>query len=359
MHKTGDLPFKPNYTITDKILNNLTAIASAREVIEQSSLVPQWEAKLRRQAMLKNTHSSTAIEGNKLTLEQVEALSQGKEVAAARKDKQEVVNYIEALEKIPDFAPTGTISVETLLGMHNIITTKTLENPSDCGSFRNRQVYVGKHVFEATGFHEEIIYMPPETEKVPELVEEFVDWMNLMLDEKEAINPVLLAGIVHYEIARIHPFIDGNGRTARLLATLILYLSGFDHRRIFALDDYYDRDRPGYYAALGTVDKETRDLTRWLEYFTDGVAFSVNEAKAAVLRLGAKGKKGSQPQIVLTSKQMKIVEFINTHGKVTNRELQAIFKVSAQAVHKELAKLVELKVIKPQGQGRSLLYRLA
>ena len=354
-----DLPFKPNYTITDKILNNLTAIASAREVIEQSSLVPQWEAKLRRQAMLKNTHSSTAIEGNKLTLEQVDALSRGKEVTAARKDKQEVINYIEALEKIPDLAPKGTISIEILLEMHKTITAKTLNNPTDCGSFRNRQVYVGKHVFEATGFREEIVYMPPETEKVPELVEEFVDWLNIMLAEKETINPILLAGVAHYEIARIHPFIDGNGRTARLLATLILYLIGFDHRRIFALDDYYDRDRPGYYAALGTVDKETRDLTQWLEYFTAGVAFSVNEAKTAVLRLGVKGKKGTRPQIALTPKQIEIVEFINIHGKVTNRELQAIFKVSAQAVHKELAKLVELKVIIPQGQGRSLFYILA
>ncbi len=354
-----EMPFKPKYTITDKILNNLTAITAAREVIEQASLVPRWEAKLRRQALLQNTHSSTAIEGNKLTLDQVRDLSQGKEVLAARKDKQEVLNYIEALEKIPEFAALGEISVETLLEIHKIITTKTLENSSDSGVFRDRQVYVGKQVFDATGFRREIVYMPPETDIVPELVDEFIAWLNLMLGQKDAINPVLLAGIAHYEIARIHPFIDGNGRSARLLATLILYLSGFDHRRIFALDDYYDRDRPGYYAALGTVDKETRDLTKWLEYFTEGVAFSVNEAKAAVLRLGAKGKKGSNPQVALTPKQLKIIEYINTHGKVTNRELQTIFNISAQAVHKELSKLVEMKVIKSQGQGRSILYIMA
>ncbi len=319
-------------------------------------MVPKWEAKLRRQAMLQNTHSSTAIEGNKLTLNQVEDLSEGKEVPAARKDKQEVLNYINALEKIPDLASPGEISVETLLDIHKMITAKTLDKSSDCGVFRDRQVYVGKHVFDATGFREEVVYMPPETDKVPELVREFIDWLNLMLNKKDAINPVLLAGIAHYEIARIHPFIDGNGRSARLLATLILYLSGFDHRRIFALDDHYDRDRQGYYAALGTVDKEVRDITKWLEYFTEGVASSVNEAKEAVLRLGAKGKKGANPQVVLTPKQMKIVEFINVHGKVTNRELQTIFNISAQAVHKELSKLVDMKVIKSQGQGRSILY---
>ena len=68
------MPFNPKYTITDKILNNLTIIASAREVIEQAYLVPKWEAKLRRQALLRSAHSSTALAGNKLTFKQVETL---------------------------------------------------------------------------------------------------------------------------------------------------------------------------------------------------------------------------------------------------------------------------------------------
>jgi Fic family protein len=351
------MTFEPNYTITDKILNNLTEIASAREIIEQSVLVPKWDASLRREALLHNTHSSTAIEGNKLTLEQVEALSEGKKVVAAHKDKQEVLNYLEALKKVPDFAKAGIINSKLLLEIQALITRGTLDNPSDCGVFRNRQVYVGKQVFDATGFREEVVYMPPATDQVPELVEEFVEWFNS--DKVSDLNPVLLAGIAHYEIAWIHPFIDGNGRTARLLATLILYLKGFDHRQIFALDDYYDRDRKSYYAALGAVDKETKNITQWLEYFTDGVAFSVNEVKDKVLRLGLKGEKGARDQIALTPRQMKIVALINARGKISNRELQAEFNISSQAIHKELSKLVELKVIKPQGGGRSLCYILS
>lgn len=350
------MSFNPKYTITDKILNNLTLIASAREVIEQSYLVPKWEAKLKRQALLHNTHSSTAIEGNKLTLEQVEALAEGKDVVATNKDKQEVLNYLEALEKIPALAEKGKFKRETLLDIHKILTKGTLENMSDCGVFRNRQVYVGRRIFDGTGFREEIEYMPPKTEEVPLLVDEFIDWLNI--EKTWEANPVLLAGIVHYEIARIHPFIDGNGRSARLLAALILYLSGFDHRRLFALDDCYDRDRKAYYAALKTAQESNGDLRQWLEYFTTAVAFSVNEVKESILRLGAKKKIGTKEQIALTVKQMKIIEYINIHGRVTNRELQDLFKISAQAVHKELTKLVELKVIKPKGQGRSLYYVL-
>lgn len=231
-----------------------------------------------------------------------------------------------------------------------------MQNNSDCGVFRNRQVFVGRRIFDGTGFREEVVYMPPATEEMPGLVKEFIDWLNL--EKTWGTNPVLLAGVVHYEIARIHPFIDGNGRTARLFATLILYLSGFDHRRIFALDDFYDLDRQGYYTALKIAQQNENDWTQWLEYFTTGVAFSVNEVKDAVLKLGLK-KKGIKPaQIALTSKQMKIVEYINTNGRVTNKDLQMLFNISAQAVHKEIVKLIKLKVIRPIGKGRALHYIL-
>lgn len=350
------MAFKPIFTITDKILNNLTLIASAREVIEQSRLVPKREASLRKQAKLRNTHSSTAIEGNKLTIEQVEALANGKDVIATDKDKKEVLNYLEALDGIHSFTKKGKVKVEDLLQIHGMVSKDVLSDNKHSGVFRDRQVFVGRRVFDGTGFKEEVEYMPPQTKDVPGLVKEFIDWLNI--DKTWEINPVLLAGITHYEIAGIHPFIDGNGRTARLFATRILYLSGFDHRRLFALDDFYDRDRRAYYAALKTAQENNNDITKWLEYFTTGVAYSVNEVKDAVLKLGFKKKRVSKTQVSLTDKQMKIVEFMNAHGKVTNKDLRELFGVSSQAVHKELTKLVELKVISPVGAGRALYYVL-
>jgi Fic family protein len=349
------MSFGPKYTITEKILNNLTAITAAREIIEQAHLVPKWEAKLRRQALFHNTHSSTAIEGNKLTLEQVESLADGKDVIATKKDKQEALNYLKALEKIPALMQKGKIRIADLLNIHKMITKNVMQDGTSSGVFRNRQVFVGKRVFDGTTFKEVVEYMPPKTEEVPQLVREFIDWLNL--DKSWKLNPVLLAGIVHYEIARIHPFIDGNGRTARLLATTILYSSGFDHRRIFALDDYYDRDRQAYYAALKTVQANKGDITKWLEYFTDGILYSAEEVKGSVLKVSSKRKNG-QEQIALTPKQMQIVEFINANGKITNKDLRGLFKISAQAVHKELAKIVKLKIIKPAGKGRALHYTL-
>ena len=148
------MTFTPKYTITEKILNNLTAIASAREIIEQAHLVPKREVSLRRQAKLRNTHSSTAIEGNKLTLEQVEALADGKDVIAAEKDKKEVLNYLEALDKLPSFAEQGKIKIQDLLNIHRVVSKDVLVDNKHSGAFRDRQVFVGRRIFDGTGFKE-------------------------------------------------------------------------------------------------------------------------------------------------------------------------------------------------------------
>ena len=349
------MPINPKYTITNKILNNLTQIASGREVIEHSKIIPKWEVKLRKEARLRNAHSSTSIEGNKLTLEQVRALTEHKEVIGTAKDKQEVINYLKALDSIPQYASKKTIDIDLFLAIHKIITRDTLKDPGDCGVFRNRQVYVGKRIFDGTQFKEIVEYMPPDTKDVPRLVREFLDWLNS--EQAKRINPVILAGIAHYEVARIHPFIDGNGRTARLLASLILYKSGFDHRRFFALDDYYDEDRHSYYASLKTVQKNKGELTEWLEYFSDGMLRSINKVKEVIVKLGFSRKIEETGQIELSSRQMKILEKVSEKGKITNKDLREMFDISRQAILKEVSKLVEAKIIELVGKGRGAYYK--
>ncbi len=254
--------FTPQYRITNDILNNIAEITAAREIILNSPLIPKWEVSLRKDAIIRNAHASTGIEGNPLSLSEVSELAAGRDVSATRRSKQEVLNYLDVLEHLSDLVSDDQIAEDIILNIHKLLTKETLDNPEDVGRYRNRQVVVGNRV---TG---EVIYMPPDTRDVPRLMKEFMEWLNSK--EAEKIHPVLVAGISHYEFVRIHPFIDGNGRCARTLATLILFFSGFDTKRFFALDDYYDSDRPSYYVALKSVDKETRDLTKWLEYYRTG-----------------------------------------------------------------------------------------
>ncbi len=343
--------YSPNFNYTNKIVKNLTLIAEARTIILNSSLIPKWEVSLRKEALIRSAHSSTAIEGNPLSLEEVRALAKGRDIMVRRKDKQEVLNYLEALERVPEFAQRTPFMPRDLLEIHKIVTKETLENPEDEGIFRDRQVFVGSRY---TG---EVIFMPPPTEQVTELINDFFDWFNS--SGVDGLDPVIHAGITHYELVRIHPFIDGNGRTARIMASLVFYERGFDVKRFFALDDYYDHDRRAYYAALKSVDQKTLDLTGWLEYFTKGIAVSINDVKNKVLGLSKDIKiLKEKMQIALTERQMKIVEWIVDKGAITNREMRDIFGLSDEAVRKEISKLLELGVVTRKGKGRAFHYIL-
>jgi Fic family protein len=343
--------FNPNFTYTHKIVNNLVQIASAREAVLNSYLVPKWEITLRRDALIRAAHASTAIEGNPLTLEEVSRLAQGRKVMATRKAEQEVLNYLKVLENIEKYQEQGKINENIILTLHKDVTKETLENPEHEGRYRELQVYVGNRI---TG---KVIFMPPPPDEVPELMREFIEWVNS--NDSYNLNPVVVAGLSHYEFVRIHPFIDGNGRTARALATLILNQRDFDIKKFFALDDYYDSDRNTYYSALKSVDQKTLDLTQWLEYFTNGVLLSISKVKEKVLQLSLeKHKKESKGQIALTERQMKIIEILQNNGKITAGDVAKVFKISRQAALKELTKLVKLDVIKLEGKGRGANYIL-
>ncbi|NQT67532.1 MAG: Fic family protein [Actinobacteria bacterium] len=344
--------FKPNFRYTNKIVSNLIKISTAREIILNSPFIPKWEVTLQREAIIRRAHSSTAIEGNRLSLEQVSDLVHGREVMASRKDKQEVLNYLGVLENLEKLTDGKIITENNILSIHRMLTKETLENNSDCGRYRNRYVVIGNRL---TG---EIIFRPPINKDVPNFMKNLIGWLNSEVAKE--LDPVVEAGIAHYEFVRIHPFVDGNGRTARVLATLILCLRGFDAKQFFCLDDYYDSGRQAYYRALQSVDQKTLHLTRWLEYFVEGVNISIDAVKEKVIRLSSERlRKTRRGQIALTERQMKIIEFINQNGRITNKDLREMLMISDRAALKEIRKLLDLKVIKSEGKGRSLGYVLS
>jgi Fic family protein len=173
-------------------------------------------------------------------------------------DKKEVKNYIDVLKYIDSLEESSEIVEEVLLEIHRL-TVKGILPDSSAGSYRKVRVVIGN---PKTG---KVTYIPPVPEEVPLLTRSFLEWLN----NEEALDlmPAVQAGIAHYELARIHPFIDGNGRAARALATFILTKKGFDTKKFFALEEYYNEDRPAYYSVLANADAKGGDLTEWLEYF--------------------------------------------------------------------------------------------
>ena len=343
--------FKPNFRVTNKIIRHLTDIAGGRELILNSPLLPKMEVKLHKTAIVKMAHHSTSIEGNPLTLEQVKDLLAGKEIAAWEKDKKEVINYVKVLEYIDKLGEQGVIEIsnEIILKIHNI-TTRGILSSDESGKYRKIPVAV------VNGFGR-IAFQPPPENTIPNLMKNFISWLNST--QANELYPVLLSGISHYEFVRIHPFVDGNGRTARALATLILYLKGFDTKRFFALDDYYNEDRKRYYSALQTVNRKTLDLTSWLEYFCEGVAVSMNRVKEEVLELSLDRKiKEEKGQIFLNERQRKILKYLQTNPRINISDIQNMFNISREMANRVIKILIDQDLIARRGKGKATYYEL-
>ncbi len=220
------------------------------------------------------------------------------------------------------------------------------------GAFRTVRVVVGNRRTK------EVVYAPPAPKEVRPLVAGLVAWLNSEVARQ--MHPVLVAGIAHYELVRIHPFVDGNGRTARALATLILTMQKFDIKRFFTLDDFYDSDRAAYYAVLKRTNGTYPDCIPWLEYFLEGAWISLHRVKERVLLLSSdEHKKGAGGQVALSERQMQIIEFIHAHESVKSADLVRAYGISRQAAGRELARMVELGLIRTEQKGRATRYVMA
>ena len=349
--------FKPEYNLTNSIIKKLTEIAEAKATIEGAKILPQQELKLRRQAIIRMTQSSTAIEGNMLNVNQVEALYANKKIDAPERDIYEVKNYLNALKYIDEVVNKKlSISERVILKIHKLVTNKTL-SVDKSGAYRKTPVYVVKSML---GRVTKVVYTGPEAKRVLSLCVDLVKW--IINSEKENINPVIVVGIVHQELAAIHPFADGNGRTARALATLILYQRGYDFRHLFALEDYYNRERQDYYKAINIGKKyEERkvDFTPWLEYFVEGFKEEIENVKIKIKSLSRKVVVGKfKEQVFLDSDQLKILDFLDQVNRITTKDVMDILSCPKRTAQFHLLKLKKMKMIKQVGKGPASAYIL-
>ena len=350
--------FQPKFTITNNILANVGKIEAAREVIENSPLVPAWEDKIREEAVVRAAHYGTHIEGNDLTLTEAKEVLEGKQVTARTRDIQEVLNYRQVIDFInKEGKSREEIDKWVVLETHRLTVGKLV--PEDqVGKFRRVKVVVRG---VETGL---VTFTPPAPEEVAGQINDLLDWLNSK--EAKNLSPILKAGITLYEVARIHPFTDGNGRVARALATLVLFKEDYDVKRFFSLEEYYDDDVAKYYQALQSAsdqlvtNEEERDLTSWLEYFTEGLTIEINRIKEKVKKLSIDLRlKGKQGQIALNSRQIKLVEYMDQYGQISNKEWRELLPmVSDDTILRELKVLLKKKIIKKRGSTKGAVYLL-
>jgi len=273
-------------------------------------------------------------------------------VVARDRDIQEVINYRRAMEFVGSLqTDKKDIDADLILELHKLTTEKILENEK-AGIFRKTNVVIKNSV---SG---EVSFRPPDAIKIPYLISDFLAFLNSL--EARDIHPVLKSGIVHYEIVRIHPFVDGNGRVARALSTLILFQEGYDIRHFFSLEEYFDNDAVSYYAAIKTADDKDGELTGWLEYFTLGLSIELSKIRDKIEQISRdvqfKQKLGGKP-ILLTDRQLKIIEYVQKTGFLQNKAFPLLFPmVSEDTILNELKGLLKSGILRKRGVTKGAKY---
>lgn len=347
--------FEPNYAITPIILSRIAEVAEIKAAVERSRVLPLNEAQLRRQAILRMAHTSTSIEGNKLAEFEVGKVLEGKTVRAPQKDVLEVENYYKALQLLEELSKKKSgLTVDEILKMHQTIIDGLVEKEK-VGKFRPGEIYV----LDDLGNGKEMLrFQGPPPKEVPGLINDLLTWLEK--SRADGLHPIILAGIFHLEFVSIHPFTDGNGRSARILTQLLLYRMGWDFRKIIVLEDYYNRDRQAYYNAEHMEEDKKyvqgREFTNWLEYFTTGFLVEARKALEQVQTIGFGKKSKKSEQIFLDRDELKVMDFLTTTGRITSDDVVDIIGLTKRSAQLKLKRLVDKKLLKTEGKGPSTSY---
>ncbi len=351
--------YQPQYTITNKLLKSINRIVEAHALIVSAPLKPKWEAGLRYQALVRSVHSSTHLEGNPLTEQDVAQVLQGKEPKHEyrMRDILEVKNYREVLQYIIDqhTDPKLRIDEATILRLHKLCVKGIEGMEGEAGRYRSVQNYI------AAGPMRMRIYTPPPPQEIPKLMHELVEWIQEA--EKEEISPFIISAVAHYEFESIHPFVDGNGRTGRALSTLILYKMGYDMKSLFSLEEYFDTHPDEYYGNL-KIRKSYREnpnpiLTGWIEFFAHAIEMEIRRVESEIKEFLQEEelRKGLKKQEI-NHRQFKAVKYLQRHDSIQTHEYMQRFKCARDTAFRDLNELVEQGIIATEGSGPQLRYVL-
>lgn len=332
------MAFQPRFTITATLLAKVESIAALRERILGAAVELSWIPALQKDTRTRNVHASTAIEGNPLTLAQVQALEEGRTLAASgERAKREVLNYFAGLRYVEKHASAKRIRHDHILELHRILAGKVMDQ-GEAGRYRTIAVRVGR-------------YVPPPPHDVSGLMFELLEWWN---KESTKLSPVLSSAILHHQFETIHPFADGNGRTGRALALWEMYRRGFDTHHIFSVDEYYWEDRPRYYKELDAVRKAGGDLTGWQEYCAEGLQQTLERAWLRVQAFSVK----SSTKLVLRPRQEELLNLLRDHRSMAPSEIWKGLGISKQGAMDLLRPLLEAGLVEKVGGKKTGRYVL-
>jgi len=346
--------YEPNITLTEKLTNSLNEIEGVRDLLRTIPVLPIVEEPIQRQALVATVYYTARIEGNPLDIRAAERLRERQVSKPKVESEQELMNLYEVMDFIRYIADQNDIPIdeEVIKQIHTFVV-RDIPSQGSPGVYKAKPNEI---IDQTTGVR---VYLPPSPNDTPRLMSDLSAWLS---QRRPAFHPVITAGLAHLELAAIHPFDNGNGRTARALADLILYRYGYTFRRLFSWVRQVGIDMGTYHQklreALGPEYRANANPTVWLEYFAESIEKSLAELKPELLKireafiesynLGAKAG--------LSSDQVEVLVFAEINGSVTTAEYMQAKTLSRSTIVKRLNELVQLGLLRVEGKGRSVRY---
>ena len=340
--------FTPNYTITDKLLINIKRINTLVSELNNRRFPHVILFEFERAARAVSAHASTSIEGNPLPLTEVKKILKSTP-AHIRDSEREVLNYNKALlhlnKKLTVKKPV--VSPNLILNIHKLVMEGLLP-AYDVGAWRRRPVIVND---PRTG---QAVYLAPNAADVPSLMTDLIHFAH---ENRNTVDSLILAGIFHKQMVVIHPFMDGNGRTTRLVTKVLLAEMGLDTFNLFSFEQYYNSNVTRYFQHVGERGdyyerKGQFDFTAWLEYFSEGIIDELLRVQDILPRMSV------SPDTQLHEYHHKIINSIREKGFIKDSGYAKLVDRAKATRTLDFQKLIKLQLIERKGKGKATYYVL-
>ena len=342
LHK-GYKPFVPTFINNDidwklEELSSLLQDASLwlGKLNSYADLIPDIDFFIKMYAT-KEATISNRIEGTRTTFD--DAISPAEQIKPELKDDwQEVQNYIQAIHYSIDRLNELPISMRLIKEVHNILLQGVRGEHKTPGEIRKTQNWIGGSSLK------DAFFIPPEPNMLPDLLSDIEKFMH---NEDNNVPEIIKAGIVHYQFETIHPFLDGNGRTGRLLIILYLISAGLLNKPVLYISDFFERNRMSYYDSLAMV-KQTNNITQWLKFFLKGI---IETSKNSISTFDSiiKLKKDVENKINIIGKKaingQRLVELLYSKPKLNAKTVAQDLGISVVSANALIKTFVEIGIL--------------
>ncbi len=337
------------FSLTEELKKKVVAVDDLARNNFFDNLDENEKIDLIRAAQEDEAFYSSVIEGAHTTKKRTKELVE-KGLEPKNKDERMVLNNYKALMFILENLHRD-IDEDIIIKIYQKVTEGTLDE-EELG-YRNNQNYVRSL--------NEVVYEPPKYEEVPKLMKDLVKFIND--DSEDLLHPLIKALILHFDFVYIHPFNDGNGRTARALTYMYLLKSGYHFFKFFSISSLLKEFRGNYYKAIKNVEDYDSDVTYFIEFYLDMMEKSIKKVSSDFRNqylLKVIKEKILNRGLELNSRQVKSLEKII---KVNKRNIDIAFymslnKVVQETARKDLQELVEMEILQVTKLGKKNVYNL-